>query len=76
MTLRDPILGTVYESGADDRVYDGLLLLGPVVILLIAVLVTVFDERPLIVELLAAGYVAVFVGYVLYRGVDCLLFEA
>ena len=67
MNLGDfPIVGAVYESGAADRIYDGLLLVGPVVILLIAVLVTVF-ERSLIVELLAAGYVGVFLGYVLYR---------
>jgi len=69
MSLRDlPIVCTVYESGADDHVFDGLLLVGPFVVLSIAVL-----GRSVVTELLALAYVSVFVGYVLYRGFDRLV---
>ena len=65
MNPRDlPVLSHVFESGADDRVFDSLLLLGLPLILLISVL-----GRSLATELLAIAYLAAFVGYVLYRGV-------
>ncbi|WP_158855089.1 hypothetical protein [Halorhabdus sp. CUG00001] len=77
MNLADlPIVGTVYESGADDRVYDGLLLAGPVVIVLVVVLETIIEQSTgteLLAELFAIAYIAVFLGYVLYRGGDQLL---
>ena len=39
MKLGDlPIVSTVFEAGADDRVFDSLLLLGPLVIGLVIVL--------------------------------------
>ncbi|MFD1687666.1 hypothetical protein [Halolamina salifodinae] len=59
-----PLVAHVFESGADDRVFDSLLLLGPPLILLIAVL-----GRSLATELLAVAYLVAFVGYALYRGV-------
>ncbi|WP_136688373.1 hypothetical protein [Halorhabdus amylolytica] len=65
MNVRDlPIVRTIYESGADDRVFDGLLLAGPFVVVLIAGL-----GRSFVTELLAVAYVGVFLGYVLYRGI-------
>ncbi|QGN06027.1 hypothetical protein Hrd1104_01115 [Halorhabdus sp. CBA1104] len=68
MNLADlPIVGTVYESGADDRIFDGLLLVGPLVVVVIAAL-----GRSLLTELLAVAYLVVFLGYVLYRGGDQL----
>jgi hypothetical protein len=54
----------VFEAGADDRVFDSLLLTGPLVIGLIAVL-----GRSLVTEAVAIAYIAAFVGYTLYRGV-------
>ncbi|WP_123539265.1 hypothetical protein [Halosimplex salinum] len=65
MTVRDlPVLSSVFEAGADDRVFDSLLLVGPLVIGVIILL-----ERSLITEALALAYIAVFVVYTLYRGI-------
>lgn len=65
MTLGDlPIVSTVFEAGADDRIFDSLLLLGPLVIGLVIVL-----NRSLVTEVLAVTYLGAFVTYVLYRGV-------
>ncbi|MFB6221309.1 MAG: hypothetical protein ABEH90_07700 [Halolamina sp.] len=65
MNLRNlPVISHVLEAGAADRVFDVLLLLGPLVIAVIAVL-----GRSVITELLAGAYIATFVAYVLYRGV-------
>lgn len=58
---RIPLIGGVIESGADDRVFDGLLLSGPVLLVLLALV-----GRNLITEAIAALYIAVFVGYVIY----------
>ncbi|MFB6308044.1 MAG: hypothetical protein ABEH35_01820 [Haloarculaceae archaeon] len=64
MNLGDlPVVSAVFEAGADDRVFDSLLLAGPVVIGLIALL-----GRSIVTEALAVIYIAVFVAYVLYRG--------
>ncbi|GAB6861988.1 hypothetical protein ACFR97_03810 [Haloplanus litoreus] len=64
MNPRDlPVISDVFEAGADDRVFDSLLLLGPLVIGLVVVL-----DRSFVTETLALAYIAVFVGYVLYRG--------
>ncbi len=66
MRLRDlPAVSYVFEAGADDLVFDSLLLVGPLVIGSIVVL-----ERSLFTEVLAVVYLAVFVTYVLYRGVQ------
>lgn len=59
-----PLLAAVLESGADDRVFDSLLLLGPLVIVFVAIL-----GRSLLTEAIALTYVGTFVAYVLYRGV-------
>ncbi|CCQ33272.1 hypothetical protein HLRTI_001861 [Halorhabdus tiamatea SARL4B] len=63
-----PFVSAVLESGADDHVYDGLLLIGPVVILLIAVLEPILALSG-VAQALAIAYVTAFVVYVLYRGV-------
>ncbi len=55
----------VIEAGADNRVFDSLLLLGPLVIGVIIVL-----GRSLATEILAAVYITVFVTYALYQGVQ------
>ncbi|ELY64473.1 hypothetical protein [Natrinema versiforme] len=59
-----PIVGDLLESGAEDRVFDSLLLVGPLLILVIAV-----AGRSALTTGLAAAYVMFFVAYVLYRGV-------
>ncbi|WP_222918637.1 hypothetical protein [Natrinema sp. SYSU A 869] len=59
-----PLVGQVFESGAEDRVFDSLLLVGPVIILLIVAV-----GRSLLTTSIAVGYVLFFVAYVLYRGV-------
>lgn len=65
MRLREfPVVSYVIEAGADDRVFDSLLLAGPFVIGMIVVL----DRTP-ITEALAVAYIAVFVAYILYLGV-------
>lgn len=65
MKSRDiPVVSALFEAGADDRVFDSLLLIGPFVIGLIVVL-----GRSLVTEAVAIGYLAAFVGYTLYRGV-------
>jgi len=61
---RLPVVGHVLEFGPEDRVFDPLLLLGP----LLVALVVALGRSPL-TEAFAAGNVAVFLGYVLYRGV-------
>ncbi|MDQ2055548.1 MULTISPECIES: hypothetical protein [Halobellus] len=60
-----PVLSSVFEAGADDRIFDSLLLLGPLIIGLIIVL-----NRSLVTETLAIAYLGVFVVYILYRGVQ------
>ncbi|WP_424005536.1 hypothetical protein ACOZ4I_19400 (plasmid) [Haloarcula salina] len=66
MKLRDiPVITYVFEVGADDRIFDSLLLVGPLVIGLIVVL-----GRSLFTEALAIVYLAVFVTYTLYQGIQ------
>ena len=65
MMPRDlPVVSAVVEAGADDRIFDSLLLIGPLVIGLIALL-----GRSFVTEAVAVVYIAVFVGYTLYRAV-------
>jgi hypothetical protein len=65
MKLRNvPVVSYVFEAGADDRVFDSLLLLGPLIIGLVILL-----NRSVITEALAASYIAVFVLYTLYRAI-------
>lgn len=66
MKVREiPVITYVFEAGADDRVFDLLLLVGPLIIGVIIVL-----ERSLFTEALAVAYIAVFVAYTLYRGIQ------
>jgi hypothetical protein len=58
-----PVVSTVFDSGADDRVFDTLLLIGPLVILLVAA-----AGRTVVTELLVTAYLAVFIGHTLYLG--------
>jgi len=65
MKSRDiPVVSAVLEAGADDRVFDSLLLTGPLVIGLVVVF-----GRSLVTEAVVIAYIAAFVGYTLYRGV-------
>jgi hypothetical protein len=59
-----PVVSTVSKAGPEDRVFDSLLLLGPLVIAVIAVL-----GRSLVTEAIAGVYIAVFVAYVAYHAV-------
>jgi hypothetical protein len=59
-----PIIRQVVESGADDRVYDALVLVGPLVVVGILLL-----GRNAATVGLAALYVTLFVSYLAYRGV-------
>lgn len=66
MNPRDlPVLSSIIEAGAQDSVFDGLLVVGPLVIAVVAVL-----GRSLLTEGIAALYVVVFVGYVLSRATE------
>ena len=65
MMPRDlPVVSAVIEAGADDRIFDSLLLIGPLVIGLIVIL-----GRSLVTEAVAIVYIATFVGYTLYRAI-------
>ena len=65
MNLSDlPVVGRFHEWGADEVVYDLLLLLGPALVLVIAVL-----GRTQVTVGLTALYLASFVGYALSRAV-------
>ncbi|PSQ61798.1 MAG: hypothetical protein BRD21_08465 [Halobacteriales archaeon SW_8_66_22] len=65
MMPRDlPVVSAVVEAGADDRIFDSLLLIGPLVIGLIVIL-----GRSLVTEAVATVYIATFVGYTLYRAI-------
>lgn len=60
-----PVVSHVRESGPHDRVYDALLLSGPLVIVIIAAL-----GRTLPTRVLAVSYIVLLVAYVLFRGVQ------
>jgi len=59
-----PVVAAVVDAGPDDRVFDGLLLAGPFVILLI-----VLVGETILTSALAGGYVAAIVAYVCYLAV-------
>ncbi|MFB6075249.1 MAG: hypothetical protein ABEJ89_09570 [Haloarculaceae archaeon] len=61
----NPLPPWLAEVGTDDPVFDVLLVAGPLVIALIAVL-----GRSLPTDALAAAYLLSFVGYVAYKGVS------
>lgn len=60
---RIPFIGPLLAAGADDPVFDALLILGPIVIIVITVL-----GRGLPSILLAVAYTGGFVGYIAYKG--------
>lgn len=60
-----PIISLVSNVGADDWIFDTLLILGPLVIVVIAAL-----GRSLVTEVLAAIYIVVFVAYVGYQALQ------
>jgi hypothetical protein len=59
-----PVVSAVVEAGADDRIFDSLLLIGPLLIGLIVIL-----GRSLVTEIVAIASIVVFVGYTLYRAI-------
>lgn len=60
-----PVVSHVFESGPDDRMFDSLLLAGPLTIALVAVL-----GRSWPTVLTASAYISLFVAYVLYQGIQ------
>jgi hypothetical protein len=66
MNVRDiPIVGWIRRAGADDPVFDTLLILGPVLVLDIAV-----TGRSPVTVALATLYLVVFVGTILSKSRD------
>lgn len=64
MRLGDlPLIERVFEFGPEDRIFDSLLLFGPLIIILITVV-----GRTTATIGIALSYIAVFVLYVLYQG--------
>ncbi|WP_254534848.1 hypothetical protein [Halomarina litorea] len=62
---RLPLVGSVIESGADDSVFDALLLSSPFVLILIAIF-----GRTLVTVCLAGVYLILFALYLLYNGLQ------
>lgn len=58
-----PIVATVLDFGADDPVFNGLLLSGPVLLVLVVLL-----NRSVITVGLAVAYIAILLSYVVYQG--------
>lgn len=54
-----PLVGWILESGPDDRVFDALLLTGPLIVALIALL-----GRSQVVEAIVIVYLVAIVGHV------------
>lgn len=57
-----PGLRWVLDTGPDDRVFDSLLVSGPLLIVLLALL-----GRTPLTTTIAVGYLGVFAGYTLYK---------
>jgi len=65
MQLEDiPVVGPLLAAGADDRVFDALLVLGPVIIIAINLL-----GRNLAAIILAVAYTGGFSVYIGYKGI-------
>lgn len=60
-----PVLSHVAESGPDDRVFDSLLLVGPLIIALIAAL-----GRTFLTHTISISYILLLVIYVLYLAIQ------
>lgn len=64
MRLQDlPVVGALFAAGADDPVFDALLLLGPLAILVIAML-----GRTVVSIAIAVAYTGGFLGFIVYKG--------
>lgn len=64
MKVRDVVVvRAMIDAGPNDRIYDAMLLAGPLVVVILAVV----GRNPLTVTV-ALLYLVAFVGYVLYRG--------
>ena len=59
-----PVIGAVFRFGAQDRVLDSILILGPLIVVFFAVL-----GRSILTETVVALYVLSFVVYVPYLAV-------
>ncbi len=59
-----PVIGSLLAAGADDHVFDALLVVGPVIIIVI----TLLGRTPISVTL-AIAYTGGFVGYIGYKGI-------
>lgn len=64
MRWTPPLVELVFGAGPNDRVYDGLLLVAPAILVLVAV-----AGRSVATVVLVVAYLLVLVAYVLYRGV-------
>lgn len=62
---RIPIVSTLLAAGPNDRVFDSLLLIGPLLIVVIAAV-----GRSVLTSLLAAAYLVSFVGYTVAKAVE------
>lgn len=60
-----PIIGALLQFGERDRGYNVLILCGPLVITLLALL-----GRSIVTKLLAGGYVTAFVLYTVWKSVE------
>lgn len=64
MRIQDlPVIGPLFAAGADDPVFDALLLLGPIAILVIS-----FLGRTMVTVAIAVAYTGGFLGYIVYKG--------
>lgn len=59
-----PVLGELLAAGPNDRVFDSLLLVGPLLIVAIALV-----GRTAVTVFLAVGYLVTFVGYTVSKAV-------
>lgn len=59
---RIPIIDALLAAGPNDQIFDSLLLAGPLLIVVIALV-----GRSLLTVLLAVGYLGVFLGYVVFK---------
>mgnify|MGYP000335405060 CR=1 FL=1 len=57
-----PVIGPIINTGPNDRLFDGLLFLGPILLLLIAVL----GRRPFTV-VFAFAYVIAFLAHIVHN---------
>lgn len=60
-----PILGELFAAGPNDRIFDSLLLVGPLLIIVIAAV-----GRSIVTTLLAVGYLVAFVGYTISKSLE------